>query len=243
MAGRGARLAQQPEIRGEQHARDRGREIEQAAPAVARREQRAHRAPREGIADQVAHAQDADDGAMRRVVEPARRDLEESRPGDRLRQAVAEPGEREYGQGSAQREHQRERRRAREADEEIDAAAPVVAEPGEEQLAERVGEDAVGTQVADAHERGVRADSAPAQFPDQQRRRDGQVRTAEIERRVAAEQQDDRRDLPGYEGFAAGRQGLLRHGWVRRARGGRRGRRRECRCGRKTPSSGPAHCG
>ena len=80
-------------------------------------------------------------------------------------------------------------RGAAHADEEVAPSAPVVAEPGEEQLAERVRQHAERADRADAHQRLAVTDAAPAQLLRQQRRGDREVRAAVIAGRVAAEQQ------------------------------------------------------
>ena len=202
-----AGLAQQQEVGGQRHGRDQCGEEEQRPPAVAVLDQQPHLLARQRIADQVADAQDAEDRAVGGVVEPLGGHLDEPGPAERLRQAVADPREREQRQAARQAEEQREQRGAADADEKVAPSAPVVPEPGEEELAERVGEHAQRGDAADAHQRLVMADAVRAQLLDQQRRRDRQVGAAVVTGRVAGEQQHQGADLPGTQ-----RLGRCRHG-------------------------------
>jgi hypothetical protein len=190
-----ARFTQEHQVREQQERRHAPSVIEQRAPAEAVLDQHAHGLARGRIADQVADAEHADDRAVRGVVEPFRGHLDESRPGERLRQAVADPREREQRDRGTGSEQQRKERRAYEADQKIDSTAPEIAESGQEQLAERVREHAHRGDRADAHDGLVVAHALPAQFVDDHRRRDRQVGAAEIQGRIAAEQQQDRGDL------------------------------------------------
>ena len=88
-------------------------EQEQRPPAVAVLDQQPHLLARERIADQVADAEDADDRAVGGVVEPLGGHLDEPGPAERLRQAVADPGEREQRQAARQAEQQGEHARRR----------------------------------------------------------------------------------------------------------------------------------
>ena len=94
------------------------------------------------IAHEIADAEEPGDRAVGGVVEPLGGDLDESGPADRLRQAVAEPRGGEDRETAGSGEQQREHRRAADADQKIAPSTPVVAEPGEEQLAECVGTNA-----------------------------------------------------------------------------------------------------
>ena len=93
------------------------------------------------------------------------------------------------GKAPAGSEQQREECRAAHADEEIAPPAPVVAQSGEKQLAEGVGQNTQGAHRADVDERCGVADTVPTQLFGKQRRRHRQVGAAVITGGVAAEQQ------------------------------------------------------
>ena len=191
----GARLAQEQQVRQEHRAGHCRAEHEQSPPRDAVRQQEAHARPCDGIADQVAAAEDCRHRAVARVVEPPGGDLDERRPADRLRQAVGDPGECEERQRATRGEQQREERRTAGRDQEVALATPVVAEAGEEPLAERVSEHPGRAHPADAQHGSVVAHTVRAQLLDQQRGRNRKIRAAEIAGRVAEEQQQHRAGL------------------------------------------------
>ncbi len=192
----GARLAQPQQASGEPDRGRDGGEQEQRAPAVAALDQHPHLLTRRGVSDHVADAENTDDRPVGGIVEPSGGDLDEAGPADRLRQSVSEPGEGEHRDRTAGGEQQREYRGAAYANEEVAPPAPVVSQTGEKQFAQRISEDAEGTDRADADDRLAVTDSPLTQLLDQQGRGHGQIRAAVVTGSIAPEQQQYGSELP-----------------------------------------------
>src|SRR5262249_23932798 len=75
------------------------------------------------------------------------------------------------------------------ADEKVAPSSPVIAEPGQEQLAERISEYAQGAERADADDRCAVAETVPAELLHEERRSHRQVCAAVVAGGVAAKEQ------------------------------------------------------
>ena len=81
--------------------------------------------------------------------------------------------------------------RAAQADEKIDPAAPEIAQSGQEEFAERVGQHAQGRDGTHANDGIGMTDAMLPQFLDQQRGCHRQIGAAEVQCAVATKQQED----------------------------------------------------
>ena len=197
MAGIGARLAQPEEACQECDGGDGRGKHEQRTPAVAVLDQHPHLLPRQRITHQVTDAEDAENGTVRGVVEPFRGDLDQARPADRLREAISHPGKREQRQRAGEPKQQREGRGAAHADQEVAPSPPVVAEPGQNELAERIREYTQRGDGPELHQRLAVTQAPPAELVRQQGVAIDRSARAVVAGRIAGKQQHDRADSRG----------------------------------------------
>src|SRR5579871_1347356 len=88
-----ARFLQQQQVCNEDDKQGCGGNLKDGAPSKTVAYQKAHELTAGRIAEEIAEADDSHRRAIRRVREPARSDLDRSRPAGGLHQPVADPGE------------------------------------------------------------------------------------------------------------------------------------------------------
>ena len=177
---------------GGEDSEDGAGQVEEAAPADAQFDEAAEQQPRRRVADQITHRQHAHDRRLPRRRKPAGRDARQRRPAHRLHKPIRRPRRAQHDDAGSQTEEERADHRRDHAEQENAPAVEEVGNQSVDQLATGV------QQHADAHDGAEHflRDAVLAGFLDQHRRRDRQVRAAQIVAGIADQQRDDRDALP-----------------------------------------------